>query len=107
MAVSGPLLKAGMGLMASASEPRAPDERHPLPYRTETKNPAHFRQAGKVKNVPVLTRLKQNGVSFEKTFTQWPIELVRLQLRRLHQRERPRGYRPALWKQQSEEIDIR
>jgi choline-sulfatase len=68
MAVSGPLLKAGMGLEASASKPGLP--RNVILFLTDQERKIqHFPPNWERENLPGLTRLKQNGVSFENAFT--------------------------------------
>ena len=68
MAASGPLLKAGMGLKASASEP-GPTTNVILFLTDQERKIQHFPADWESQNLPGLSRLKQNGVSFENAFT--------------------------------------
>lgn len=68
MAVSGPLLKAGMGLKASASKPGPATNVILFPTDQERKI-QHFPADWESQNLPGLARLKQHGVSFENAFT--------------------------------------
>src|ERR1700751_5846371 len=68
MAVSAPLLKAGMGLEASASKHRPP--MNVILFLTDQERKIqHFPPDWESQNLPGLTRLTQNGVSFENAFT--------------------------------------
>ena len=68
MAVSGPLLKASMAFKASASQPRPP--MNVILFLTDQERKIqHFPPDWERQNLPGLTRLKQNGVSFENAFT--------------------------------------
>ena len=68
MAVSGPLLKAGMGLKASTSKP-GPTKNVILFLTDQERAIQHFPPDWESQNLLGLTRLKQNGVSFENAFT--------------------------------------
>src|SRR6201987_3301113 len=68
MAGSAPLLKAGMGLEASASKHRPP--MNIILFLTDQERKIqHFPPDWESQNLPGLTRLTQNGVSFENAFT--------------------------------------
>src|SRR6201987_304781 len=68
MAASGALLKAGVGLKASASKPGLP--MNVILFLTDQERKIqHFPPDWESQNLPGLTRLKQNGVSFENAFT--------------------------------------
>ena len=68
MAVSGPLLKTGMGFKGSSSKPGLPT--NVILFLTDQERKIqHFPAGWESQNLPGLTRLKQNGVSFENAFT--------------------------------------
>jgi arylsulfatase A-like enzyme len=68
MAASGAVLKAGIGLEASASKPALP--KNVILFLTDQERAIqHFPPDWESQNLPGLTRLKQHGVSFENAFT--------------------------------------
>jgi choline-sulfatase len=68
MAASGAVLQAGMGLTASASTPSLP--KNVIVFITDQERKIqHFPANWESENLPGLTRLKQNGLSFENAFT--------------------------------------
>jgi choline-sulfatase len=69
MAASGALLKAGVGLEASASKPGDLPTNVILFLTDQERKIQHFPPGWESQNLPGLTRLKQNGVSFENAFT--------------------------------------
>jgi choline-sulfatase len=69
MAASGALLKAGVGLEASASKPGDLPTNVILFLTDQERKIQHFPPNWESQNLPGLTRLKQNGVSFENAFT--------------------------------------
>jgi choline-sulfatase len=68
MAVSGPLLKAGMALKATTSR-RLPITNVIVFITDQERKIQHFPPDWESQNLPGLTRLKQNGLSFENAFT--------------------------------------
>ena len=67
-AVAGPLLHAGMGLKATPSQPLP--VRNVILFLTDQERAIqHFPDDWESQNLPGLTRLKQNGLSFESAFT--------------------------------------
>jgi len=68
VAVSGPLLKAGMAL--KGTQPGSLPFTNVIVFLTDQERAIqHFPEGWESQNLPGLTRLKQNGLSFENAFT--------------------------------------
>jgi arylsulfatase A-like enzyme len=67
-AVSGPLLQAGIALKARTSR-RLPITNVIVFITDQERKIQHFPAGWESQNLPGLTRLKQNGLSFENAFT--------------------------------------